>query len=141
MEMSTKDLQLATASINFTKSLVDFVPASKAIAKLGEETFKWLARERIDEAMFMVCRELAIGLAQPNERGLILRGQVQAADLRIVHQLKKAPLRLRLIVSGSLRRLMLSCFYSGGFVPFPRIRFLPKASVPCCLIKVITPNL
>lgn len=102
--MSTTDLQLATASINFTKSIVDFVPAGKAIAKLGEETFKWLARERIDEAMFMACRELAIGLAQPNEKGLILREQVQAADLRIVQQLKKAPLRL--IVSGSLGRLI-----------------------------------
>lgn len=101
--MAKQRLDLTTSTINLTKALIDF-PLTGTLADAGQETYKWLIRERINEASFNACRDLAASLAYPNEEGMRLQKDIDTKDLQILKQLKKAPLRL--VVSGSLGRLV-----------------------------------
>jgi hypothetical protein len=101
--MTKPRLDLTTSSINFSKSLIDF-PLTGALVDAGQETYKWLIRERIDEGSFNACRDLAASLAYPNEEGMKLQAAIETADRQILQQLKRAPLKL--VVSGSLGRLV-----------------------------------
>jgi hypothetical protein len=101
--MTKPRLDLTTSSINFSKSLIDF-PLTGALVDAGQENYKWLIRERIDEGSFNACRDLAASLAYPNEEGMKLQAAIETADQQILQQLKRAPLKL--VVSGSLGRLV-----------------------------------
>ncbi|KAI9712374.1 MAG: hypothetical protein M1820_001587 [Bogoriella megaspora] len=101
--MSKARLDIASSSMNLTKALIDF-PLSGSLAEAGQETYKWLIRERVDQASFNTCRDLAASLAYSNESGMVLQKRIDAADQQIVNQVKKAPLRL--VVSGSPGRLI-----------------------------------
>ncbi|KAL9067198.1 MAG: hypothetical protein Q9157_006890 [Trypethelium eluteriae] len=101
--MAKPNLDISASSLNLVRALIDF-PLTGSLAEAGQETYKWLVRQSIDEAGFNACRDLAASLAYPNESGMELQKHIEAADRQILKQLKKAPLQL--VVSGSLGRLI-----------------------------------
>ena len=102
--MSHSNLAVASSAIGLARSLVDFVPASGALINISRDTYNWLIRERIDESSFLHCRQLAHGLAYPNDGGSDIHRQVQEADRKILERVKQVPVRL--VLSGSVGRLL-----------------------------------
>jgi len=102
--MSDSNLAVASSAIGLAKSLIDFVPASGALIDISRETYNWLIRERIDEGSFERCRQMALGLAYPNDAGMDIQRQIKQADQKIFERVKQIPVRL--IVSGSIGRLL-----------------------------------
>lgn len=102
--MSDSNLTVASSAIGLAKSLIDFVPASGALIDISRETYNWLIRERIDEGSFERCRQMALGLAYPNDAGMDIQRQIKQADQKIFERVKQIPVRL--IASGSVGRLL-----------------------------------
>ncbi|EGU83041.1 hypothetical protein FOPG_16050 [Fusarium oxysporum f. sp. conglutinans race 2 54008] len=75
---------------------------TSVITQAAKDLIKWLARERIDEASFKKCAELARELAYPNQHGLIIRESIEQANERL--RGLNAPISL--VSSGSLGRMM-----------------------------------
>ncbi len=97
-------LTTASSALGLAKSLIDFVPASGSLINLSRETYDWLIRERIDEGSFERCRQMALGLAYPNDAGMDIQRQINEADRKIAERVKQLPIRL--VLSGSIGRLL-----------------------------------
>ncbi|KAL2671609.1 hypothetical protein Neosp_014199 [[Neocosmospora] mangrovei] len=98
----TSSLDLTARTFDLLGSLVKASEPTSVITQAAKDLIKWLARERIDEASFKKCAELARELAYPNQHGLIIRDSIEHANERL--RGLNAPISL--ITSGSLGRMM-----------------------------------
>ncbi|KAG8677780.1 hypothetical protein FPOAC2_03921 [Fusarium poae] len=95
-------LDLAARTFDLLGSLVKASEPTSVLTHAAKDLIKWLARERIDEASFKRCAELARELAYPNQHGLIIRESIENANERL--RGLNAPVSL--VTSGSLGRMM-----------------------------------
>ena len=95
-------LAVASGTLSVVSALAEATNKGSSLTELGKQLIRWLARERLYETEFNYCASLTQDTAHPNEYGLSIRQEIQAANQSTRNRIAG----LTLAVPGSVGRAM-----------------------------------